>query len=569
MSRTHKNRLQLFPLVSLAVFVLPVLVGLLGTWLPACGYLPIIGATDFSFVPFADFFSHPATPGALLTTLISGFGAPFFALLFTLWLVITLYDTRLWQWLKKLLSPLLAIPHASFAIGFSFLVAPSGFILRLLSPEFSGLTNPPDLALIKDPLGLSLTAVLILKEIPFLLLMSIAALNQLDTGRIRWIGGSLGYSNFRIWSRLIIPQIYPQLRLPVLAVLAYSLSVVDVSMIIGPTVPPTLAVLLNRWFNDPDIAVRLTGAAGATVLFLLVILAIGCTFLLERWLSPFARAARINGKRKSMLDYFRFTGTISVWLLLLTNLFSIAVLAVWSFTRTWRFPDNLPTVWSLRYWAKGLDQALHPLIETGLIGCGATLIATVLVLGCLENEVYLAQAKQQSRLAKIIWILYLPLLVPQISFLFGVQTTVVFFHLDGKISSVIGAHLIFVLPYVFLTIAEIYRKYDQRFVQVAVTLGKSPVRAYFSVKVPMLLKPIVFSMATGFGVSVVQYLPTLFVGAGRITTITTETVSLASGADRRIIGVYALLQLALPLTAYLASFALPAFIFRKRSAMQN
>lgn len=569
MTHQHKNPLQIFPIISLAVFVLPVAVGLLGTWLPACGYLPAIGTSQFSLAAFTNFFSHPSVAGAFRTTFISGFGAPLLALLITLWMVINLYDSRLWQWMQKLLSPLLAIPHASFAIGFSFLVAPSGFLFRLISPELSGFTSPPDLALIKDPFGLSLTTVLVLKEIPFLLLMTIGALNQLDIRRTRLLGGSLGYSNYRVWSRLIIPQIYPQLRLPVLAVLAYSLSVVDVSMLIGPTVPPSLAVLLNRWFNDPDIAVRLTGAAGATLLFLLVLLAIGFTLLLEIVLKYAAARRRINGKRNSLFDSLHFTGPLTAWLLLLINLFSLIVLIIWSFTRSWRFPDSLPSSWTLRYWEKGLDYAFTSIVNTGLIGLGATLLAIILVLGCLENEVHLTQLKQKSRISKMIWILYLPLLVPQISFLFGVQTTVVLFHLDGKILSVIGSHLIFVLPYIFLTIAEIYRKYDQRYVQVAVTLGKSPLKSYFFIKLPMLLKPVVFSMATGFGVSVVQYLPTLFVGAGRITTITTETVSLASGADRRIIGVYALLQLSLPLVAYLLSFGLPAFIFRKRLAMQN
>lgn len=565
----HKNLLQVFPIVSLTVFVLPVLVGLLGTWLPAFGYLPVIGAESFSLSPFSTFFSHPATYGAFRATLVSGFGAPILALLITLWLVITVYDSKLWYLLKKLLSPLLAIPHASFAIGFAFLAAPSGFVLRLVSPELTGFSSPPDLALVKDPYGFSLTAVLILKEIPFLLLMSIGALNQLDIRRIRWIGGSLGYSNFMIWSRLIIPQIYPQLRLPLLAVLAYSLSVVDVSMIIGPTVPPTLAVLLNRWFNDPDIAIRLTGAAGATILFLLVVFTIAFTFILEKMIAFFAAENRINGKRHSLLDRFHFTGPAAIWLVLLINLLSIAVLILWSFTRSWRFPDPLPSVWSTQYWLKGLHQALPSLLNTSIIGLGATLVATVLVIGCLENEVRLAQKKQKSRIYKMIWILYLPLLVPQISFLFGVQTMVVLFHLDGKLPSVIGSHLIFVLPYVFLTMSEIYRRYDQRYIQVAVTLGKSPMRSFLSIKLPMLLKPIGFSMATGLGVSVVQYLPTLFVGAGRIPTITTETVSLASGADRRIIGVYALLQLSLPLLAYLLSFTLPALLFRKRLAMQN
>ena len=58
----------------------------------------------------------------------------------------------------------------------------------------------------------------------------------------------------------------------------------------------------------------------------------------------------------------------------------------------------------------------------------------------------------------------------------------------------------------------------------------------------MLLRAILTAAAVGFAVSVGHYLPTLLIGAGRMTTITTEAVALASGGDRRVIGVYAFLQ---------------------------
>ena len=52
-------------------------------------------------------------------------------------------------------------------------------------------------------------------------------------------------------------------------------------------------------------------------------------------------------------------------------------------------------------------------------------------------------------------------------------------------------------------------------------------------KLPMLLRPMATAAAIGFAVSVAQYLPTLFIGAGRVATLTTEAVTLSSGADRR------------------------------------
>ena len=43
----------------------------------------------------------------------------------------------------------------------------------------------------------------------------------------------------------------------------------------------------------------------------------------------------------------------------------------------------------------------------------------------------------------------------------------------------------------------------------------------------MLLRPLLIALAVGFAVSVAQYLPTLFAGGGRFSTLTTEALSLA------------------------------------------
>ena len=163
----------------------------------------------------------------------------------------------------------------------------------------------------------------------------------------------------------------------------------------------------------------------------------------------------------------------------------------------------------------------------------------------------------------------MPLLIPQISFLFGIQVLLVILGLEGTWAALVWIHLVFVLPYVFLTLANSYRAYDQRYSFIGRTLCSSRVTAFFRIKLIMLAKPVLFSMAVGFGVSVAQYLPTLYVGAGRFATITTETVSLASGSDRRIIAVYALSQFALALVGYLSAIVLPALMFRNRQAMRT
>ncbi|MFB1017010.1 MAG: hypothetical protein QMC46_02740 [Burkholderiaceae bacterium] len=69
-------------------------------------------------------------------------------------------------------------------------------------------------------------------------------------------------------------------------------------------------------------------------------------------------------------------------------------------------------------------------------------------------------------------------------------------------------------------------------------------------KWPMLKTAILNAWAVGFAVSVAQYLPTQMLGAGRVTTITTEAVTLASGGQRDTASAFGLLQIVLPAVAF-------------------
>src|SRR5690606_37586402 len=122
----------------------------------------------------------------------------------------------------------------------------------------------------------------------------------------------------------------------------------------------------------------------------------------------------------------------------------------------------------------------------------------------------------------------------------------------------------FVFPYVMLALSDPWRALDQRFVNTAAALGASPFRRLYAVKLPILLRPLLTAAAIGFAVSVAQYLPTLFMGAGRVATLTTEAVTLSSGSDRRVVGVYAALQAALPFVVYAMAIVLPVILYRNR-----
>jgi len=564
---------RIFPVFVISLFCITVIAGLLGTLLPSMNYLPVIGNTRFSLSVWFDFFSYPGIQTSILVTLFSGLTASFGVVILALLFITVSYGNALWKFFEKILSSVLSIPHAAFAIGFGFLIAPSGWLIRMVSPGLTGFTYPPDWILLNDPAGISLAIALVIKEFPFLIMVTMGALGQLDIEKTLLTGRALGYKKEQIWLKILIPRLYPHLRLSIFAIIAYSLSVVDMAIILGPSSPPPLAVLILKWFNDPDMSFKLIAAAGSLFLFFIVLLSILSVYFIERSVGGFSRRWILNGSRHSFLGSFKrvifFMGSCTI----VFTLVSSVILVIWSLTWQWRFPDFLPDAWTLKFWTKGLVSSLDPVITTLFTGMAAAFIGLILTIGCLEHDVN--SQKNQIRKNKasnynktLYYFLYLPLLVPQITFMTGIQLLLVIMKMDGYWITLMGSHLLFVLPYMFIVLSTTYQAFDRRLTDQAMLLKGSYTMVLFRIKLPMLLRPILFSFAIGFSVSVAQYIPTILVGAGKFSTITTEVVSIASGSDRRIIAVYALIQQFLPMMMYALAIIIPKSLYYNRKGME-
>ena len=555
--------LRFLPGLTIALFLGPVAAGLLGTILPSLGYLPVLGGERLSLEPWRALAAAPGLATAVRLSLVSGFVSSALALTLTILLFAAGHGTRSLTRAKQSMTPVLAVPHLAMAVGLAFLIAPSGWLIRLASPWLTGWDRPPDLALVQDHAGLALILGMVVKETPFLILMTFAALNQIRADAQLRMARSLGYGPAVAWLKVVLPTVYPQIRLPVYAVLAYSLSVVDMAIVLGPTTPPTLAVMVLRWFNDPDLALRFQAAAGACLQLVIVVAAMGIWRGLEIALARLARPWLVAGRRGGSGRLAKLAAGSGIVLLIGLALGSMLSLAVWSVAGPWRFPDAWPTALSLDGWTQRLHLVAKPAWTTLAIGLATTLIALLLVAGCLENES--RQRRRPGRAA--LTMIYLPLLVPQIGFLFGVQLLLVRIGLDGSHVAVIWAHLLFVLPYVFLTLADPYRSLDPRYARSALALGKPPWVVWLRVKLVMLLRPVLIAGAVGFAVSAAQYVPTLFAGGGRIMTLTTEALSLAAGGNRRTVGVVAFTLAVLPLLGFALAIGVPAWRFRHRRAL--
>jgi putative thiamine transport system permease protein len=555
--------LRLAPALTLAAFALPIVAGLAGTLLPAFGWLPALGGHELGASAWRALAEAPGFGTALRLSLFTGWAATLLSLALALGIVAFVHHRPWARRLGEAMAPMLAMPHSALAIGFAFLILPSGWVARALSPGLTGWTLPPDVATVGHASGWPLVAALLLKEVPYLVLMTLAALNQVPARAQVAVARSLGYGPVQAWFAVVLPQVYAQIRLPVYAVLAFSLSVVDVALILGPGNPPTLAVLAVRWFGDPDTRWVFPAAAAATLLLGVVAASIALWHGAERVLARWALVRLQRGVRRPGSAWLGALATALGAALLAAALSAMLAMALWSVAAQWRWPDALPSAWTLANWQRQAGSLWLPALTTLVVAAASTLIALALVVACLEHE----SRQRLARPSRSLWLLYLPLLVPQVAFLFGLQVLLVRLGADGRLSAVIWAHLVFVLPYLFLSLADPWRAFDERYTRAALALGATRWRAFWRIKLPLLLRPLLLSCAVAFAVSVGQYLPTLFAGAGRVATLTTEAVTLAGGADRRVIGTWALLQAAFPLAVYWLAAATPRWLFRHCKGM--
>ena len=505
---------------------------------------------------------------AIRLSLVTGLAATLIGLAMTAALFALFQGHRIFRVFLRLVAPFLAVPHATAALALTFILAPSGWIMRGVVTLFNALgipisQTPPDFITINDPGGLALIFGLVIKEVPFLVLMCVAAWGQCDAPRRRLVASALGYGRITGFWLTIWPVLYPQLRLPIFAVLAYSMTTVDMAMILGPSLPPSLAVQISKWITLPEPLYQGMAAAAAVVQLTLV----AATLLVWRFLElmgrAISRAQFQSGIRGLSLDGpIKFFGLVFGLVGFGALIFGLLALGIWSIAGFWPYPDVLPQTYTPRVWAEAQSGVIKATQNTVILALLSTVTAVFLVLAVLQSE-FLGKRTYRSQ-----HIIYVPLLVPQITFLPGLYQLTLTAGISGQILTVAFAHFIFVLPYVALTMGPAFRAWDIRYAMVASAMGASRKKIFWQVRLPMLLRPILISSAVGIATSVAQFLPSQLIGAGRIETLTTEAVTLTSGGNRRLIGTYGLVQSLFPAIAFGLALWVSTLTYRNRRTLR-
>jgi putative thiamine transport system permease protein len=455
--------------------------------------------------------------------------------------------------LLRVIRPVLAMPHAAFAFGLFFLLTPGGLLIRLLHALTGWFPEPPAVATVQDPYGVALVFGLALKETPFLVIIGLAALERLKIRPHLQAGRALGYPGLAAFFATGWPMLYASIRLPVLAVLIYGLSVVDMAMILGPTTPPTFAVMLTREIASAGLVGQERASGGALILFWLGLAAVLIWLVLEHAAALLRNRVLERGyrwRRASAVAQWSMPALSTLIALIIIGILGVLVIA--SLAGNWTYPAPMPNRWSLRSWAvPGLPAVAFA--NSLWFAFASALLALLMVMLLLEGF---------RKTALIEAIMFLPLLLPQLSLVFGFYRLSLYAGIESQSLAVLLAHLLYVVPYLYLSLAPQHRGLDPRFGRMGQALGKSPWRVFLSIRLPMLMPSLLIALAIGLSVSFALYLPTLIPGGGRIMTVTTEAVAQASGGERRVIAVQALWQAILPAVGFLTAMLLPTLIRR-------
>ncbi|MDC1086612.1 ABC transporter permease subunit [Alphaproteobacteria bacterium] len=529
------------------LLTVPILFGLLGFLLPSFGYFPILDKYDFNLNYFYLSFAIPGITKSIILSFFTGFISTLLALFFSQVIILYIFQTKFYQFLKTIISPLLALPHVTMAIGLLFIFSPSGLFFRLFSPWLTGFERPPNFFILPDEYGFFLILGLVLKEIPFFILVSMSAIEQFGAKKFLNVGKSLQHSTFSVWCILLFPLIYKRIRLIIFIVIAFAASVLDMSLLLAPSTPSTLAIRILQYYQSSETDSMFIASNLALIQLFVIVILLLMWLLLEKLVSNkfvFTYLVRACSYKNSFIKYFIFS---LILILLALSLLTIISSFLWGLGGNWFFPNLLPTSINIEIFVKFFNENKSIILISIFIPLIVSLLSCLIVI--LWVELTESFNKKYYYFESFI---FLPLFIPQISFLIGIQSFLILLNFSNFFIPLIIVELFYVIPYSFIILAPSFREIKKDIIKVAASLGKNRFERLIFIKIPIIMPTFLLSIAIGMLVSFALYTPVYFIGAGRVTTLTVEALNLALSGAKKDLGVATIFQIIIPIVILLS-----------------
>jgi putative spermidine/putrescine transport system permease protein len=209
-------------------------------------------------------------------------------------------------------------------------------------------------------------------------------------------------------------------------------------------------------------------------------------------------------------------------------------LILWSFSTRWFYPQVWPAQWGLRAWqyvfGTAGSQIISGLIQSMLVAL-ATATISLLVGVPAGRALGLYNFKGKDAISII---LMLPVIVPPLCVAMGLQLWFLKLGLTESFAGVVLVHLTFCLPYSVFVMWGVFSNYNPEYEDQARTLGATSWQLISRVVLPLTLPGIMVAGLFSFLLSWSQYLSTLIIGGGRVTTLPILLFALMGSGDRPV-----------------------------------
>ena len=210
------------------------------------------------------------------------------------------------------------------------------------------------------------------------------------------------------------------------------------------------------------------------------------------------------------------------------------LLVMWSLSNRWFYPQLWPAQWGLRAWqyvfSTAGSQIVAGLIQSMLVAL-VTAMISVLIGVPAGRALGLYSFKGKDAISII---LTLPVIVPPLCVAMGLQLWFLKLALAETFGGVVLVHLTFCLPYSVFVMWGVFSNYNPDYEDQARSLGATSLKLITRVMLPLTLPGIVVAGLFSFLLSWSQYLSTLIIGGGRITTLPILLFALMGSGDRPV-----------------------------------
>lgn len=240
--------------------------------------------------------------------------------------------------------------------------------------------------------------------------------------------------------------------------------------------------------------------------------------------------------------------------IILSLVLPVLVLLIWTFTKSWVWPDLLPSEWGLR----SIDYLLNPKNKTLSILLNSLYLSVCVTVFTLVITIPAGKAIGQYdfRGKSFVKLLVLaPLIVPSITIAMGIHVSFIKLGLANKLLGVIVIHTLVAIPYGVRIFTSFFEIMGVKFEESAMNLGANRLQIFRYVTMPMIAPSIVSAGSLIFTVSFSQYFLTFLIGGGRVMTLSLVMVPFIQSGDRMLASVYSVV--------FIGSSLIMLFIFER------